>query len=234
MKPTPFPFLFQARPSLFVSAALMALGVCGAQAQPIASGLPLRNLAVEFRQVDATEQSSQGVGVGGTVTSSSGGGTTVDGSVRLSSRQASNNLLVASQVRVVNGGRASIRIVQTLPVQWVQAVDAGGRRGPSVVHGVTWLEAGRALVVRPRWPGGEQAVTVELQADSASVDDRSGQPLPSQAASQTATTVLAPMGEWVTIATTSGSHQQDQRGTLSSASASGTQTQWLQLKVSLP
>jgi hypothetical protein len=239
-------------PLTFTSLRGLACGlaVCAAlpAAQAQSSGLPLRNLTVELRQVDEAQLSTHSAGVNGVAVSSSGGSTTVSGGATLSTQRRSDNLLAASHVRVVNGGRASIAIGQSTPVQWVQAIQvadglmgtspphgAGGRhRAPVVVNAVTWLQAGRSLTVLPRWPGGDQPATVEVQTDSAAVDTPNGQPMPTQTVRQTVTTVLAPLGEWVTIATTSGSQQREQSGTLSSTSASGSQMQTLQVRVLVP
>ena len=160
-------------------------------ALPAQAELPQRDLMVELRQVEDA------------------GGVTV-------STQSREPLLTPQQIRVRNGAKASLRLEQALPMQWVKAasvqtesLSAAGvtsrSSGGSVVNAVTWMEAGQSLSVQPRWPGGKQAVTVELEVQAAAVGDRIGAELPTQSRSQTATTVSAPLGQWVTIATTGSS-----------------------------
>ena len=52
-----------------------------------------------------------------------------------------------------------------------------------------------------RWPGGKQPATVEVDVQTSAVDERVGSALPAQSRSQIATTVSAPLGAWVVIAT---------------------------------
>lgn len=160
-------------------------------ALPAQAELPKRDLMLELRQVDAA------------------GGVTV-------STQSREPLLTPQQIRVRNGAKASLRLEQALPMQWVKAASAqteslsatgvtSRNSGGRVVNEVTWMEAGQSLTVQPRWPGGKQAVTVEIEVQAAAVGDRIGAELPTQSRSQTATTVSAPLGQWVTIATTGSS-----------------------------
>ena len=79
-----------------------------------------------------------------------------------------------------------------------------------------WMQAGQGMTVKPRWPGGRQWVTVEIEVQSASVSPRTGTELPHQLRSETVTTVTAPMGQWVTIA---ASGSASQRGTYGSDAA---------------
>ena len=69
-------------------------------------------------------------------------------------------------------------------------------------NAVTWMDAGQGLTVQPRWPGGKQVVTVEIEVQAAAVGERTGAELPTQSRSRLATTVSATLGQWVTIATT--------------------------------
>ncbi|HZF78235.1 MAG TPA: hypothetical protein VEZ89_00450, partial [Rubrivivax sp.] len=104
-----------------------------------------------------------------------------------------------------------------------------------VVQTITWLDAGRSLMVQPRWPGGSQPVTVEVQVDGAALDPLRGQgPLPAQTRQQTVTSVLAPLGQWVTLARSAGDQSAEQRGTLSVRSQQAAQRQLLQIRVLSP
>jgi hypothetical protein len=82
--------------------------------------------------------------------------------------------------------------------------------------------------VLPRWPGGQREVSIEVEVQTDSVQARAGSELPVQSRSQLATTVGAPLGQWVTIATTGNSPQ---RGVYSSEVADEAR-RLLQLRVS--
>lgn len=170
-------------------------------APPVLAELPRRDLTVEMRQVEEIA----GVAV---------------------STQLREPMLAPQQIRVRNGAKASLRLGQSMPVQWVQAASARG----TVVHAVTWMDAGQVLTVQPRWPGAKQAVTVEIEVQSAAVGDRVGTELPTQSRSHLATTVRAPLGQWVTMATTGGSPQ---RGVYSSEATSESR-RLIQLRVLAP
>lgn len=160
---------------------------------PVLAELPKRDLMVELRQVEDT------------------GGVTV-------STPSREPTLAPQQIRVRNGAKASLRLGQSLPMQWVQSAVAqsaslaasgatASSSGGGVVNAVTWMDAGQSLTVQPRWPGGKQAVMVEIEVQAAMVGERVGADLPTQSRSQLATTVSAPLGQWVTIATTGRSAQ---------------------------
>jgi hypothetical protein len=185
-------------------------------ALPAQAELPKRDLVVELRQVEDA------------------GGVTV-------STQSREPLLTPQQIRVRNGAKASLRLEQALPMQWVKAASAqteslsgsgvtSRSSGGSVVNEVTWMEAGQSLSVQPRWPGGKQAVTIDIEVQAAAVGDRLGAELPTQSRSQTATTVSAPLGQWVTIATTGSSPA---RGVYSSEATSESR-RLMQLRVLAP
>lgn len=183
----------------FALACLLCLLVPCALAE-----LPKRDLIVELRQV------FEGEGAAYTV-----------------STQPDKALIGAQQLQVRNGEKASVRHATSMPMQWVQSaaaqsatVAASGMAASQseggVNHGVTWMQAGQGMTVKPRWPGGRQWVTVEIEVQSASVSPRTGTELPHQLRSETVTTVTAPMGQWVTIA---ASGSASQRGTYGSDAA---------------
>ena len=202
------------RMKLFVVAAWMSLVLLPAWAQP-----PQRDLTVELRQIEE------------------GGGGYVVGT------QPAVALLAPQQVQVRNGAKATLSLGKTIPVQWVQsasvrndALSAPGvsasSRGGGVKQAVTWLDAGQNLTVQPRWPGGKQAVTVDVEVQASSVEARTGgAELPSQSRSQVVTTVSAPLGQWVTIASTGGGAAP--RGVYGSEAAAETR-RLIQLRVLAP
>ena len=169
--------------------------------------LPQQDLTVEVRQVDEGARGGQTYGT-----------------------QPARELMETQQLQVRNGEKASLRLSEALPVQWVQsasvqssALSAGGASasstGGSVKQAVTWLEAGQTISLTPTWRGGKQAVKVDIDVLTARVEATTGGALPKQARSQVNTSVSAPLGEWVTIAT---SGTRPQRNTYSSEAASET------------
>jgi hypothetical protein len=168
------------------AAVLLAVVFVPAQAQ-----LPKRDLAIEVRQVDSRDGNRSEASVVGT-----------------QSRAAA---LVAQKVVVRNGEKATLRFNVFMPVQWVQRIDSqafgpqtgasGQSTGTGMTNAITWTDAGQSMVVTPRWTSAKQPVVVEIEILTAAVDERTGTELPNQLRSQTATTVSAPLGEWVTIAT---------------------------------
>ena len=185
---------------------------------PSFAQLPQRNLIVELRQVEA------GNDAGYTV-----------------STKPREPLMTAQSVTVRNGEKASLQVSKSMPMQWVQSVSvqsasmnasgvSASNTGGGVTNGLVWLQAGESLQVHPRWPGGKQPVRVDLDVQSDSVAPRSGTELPDQSKSQVATTVNAPLGQWVTVAI-SGSAPQP--GVYSSRVSSNTQ-RLLQIRVLAP
>lgn len=185
---------------------------------PALADLPKQNLTVELRQVE--EGDSAGYSV---------------------STQSNHQLLAAQRVQVRNGEKASLSVGKSIPMQWIQSVSAqnstlatsgtsASNNGGSVTQALTWMDAGQSIKLQPRWPGAKQPVTVEIEVQSAHVGERMGADLPDQSRELVATTVSAPLGQWVTIAST-GSAQP--AGVYGTDAASNTR-RLLQLRVSVP
>jgi len=196
---------------------LVLTGFCALSAVPAQAQLPQRDLTVELRQV---EEGSAGYAVG---------------------TQPVAALLAPQQVQVRNGSKATFSLGRAIPLQWVQSVASQNSSlsvpgaqarssGGAVQQALIWLEAGQRISVQPRWPGGKQVATVEVELQSSAVAARSGSALPAQSRSQLTTTVSAPLGQWVTLAITGDSAQRGAYG-----SEAGTQARrLLQLRVSVP
>lgn len=197
---------------------LACAGMSLVLALPVLAQLPKRDLTVELRQVE--EGGSSGYSV---------------------STESRNPLLEEQHVQVRNGEKASLSMGKSMPMQWVQSVTAqsatlatdgasASSSGGGVTNAVTWMDAGQSIKVHPRWPGGKQLVTVDIEMQSASVGERTGAELPDQSRSQVATTVSAPLGQWVTIASTGSRPQQ---GVYGSEATSNTR-RLLQIRVLAP
>ena len=127
-----------------------------------------------------------------------------------------------------NGEKASLQNNLSLPMQWVQKVESqsatlgtasasGSANASGVTQAITTMESGQSLTVTPHWPGGKQAVKLEIEMQSSAVEERTGSDLPPTTRQRYSTTVSAPLSQWVTIAT-SGS--ESRAGTYSNAGTS--------------
>jgi hypothetical protein len=176
-------------------------------ALPVAAQLPARDLQLDVRQVEE------------------------DGGGYVAGTRPQAPLLPPQQLRVRNGETAQMSFMQSIPLQWVQAVNApGALGGAGVKQGLIWLRAGQSLSLRPRWPGAQQPVTVELEVQTAGVQPSPGAALPTQEDAAVRTTVQAPLGQWVTIAR---SGQEAPRGSYRSEGAAE-RPRLLQLRVTAP
>lgn len=176
---------------------LAASGLAHAQA-----ALPLRNLLVELRQSDEASLQRESAGAGAVVIGSDGrvsGGVTIGAQTR--SRDAAGDSV--QQLRVLNGGRGSLRLARAEPLEFVQVwwTPQGVQAMPATV----WAETGRGFVVQPRWPGGAAPVTVEVSAEGGSGTGAAER-------SQLLTTLQLPMGEWVTIASSAATRSSERSG----------------------
>jgi hypothetical protein len=182
-----------------------------------AQKLPQRDLLVELRQVEDTTSTGYAVG------------TQRPGGV---APQLQRSL---QQVRVRNGEKAVLQMRQAVPVQWVESAGVS-RHGAGVSQAVTWMRAGQGLVVSPRWPGGKQPAVVDVALSSESLEANtghnggSGGDLPTQATREIATRVSAPLGTWVTIASTGAAPQPGVYGTATAREP----LRLLQVRVSAP
>lgn len=186
--------------SVLLSGLLSSVvGPAGAQA------LPARNVLLELRQIDA-------VAAGYSV-----------------STQPAVPLQPPQQVQVRNGDVA--RVGQTLaqPQTWIKEVQAEGQNnGAGVKQELIWFQSGQTLQMRPVWTAGRQA-EVEVQWLGENVSQQPGKELPAQQTGQLRTTVLAPLGQWVTLAK---SGTEPERGVYRSDATSQT-PRLLQLRVTV-
>jgi hypothetical protein len=236
-RPTGTPaFALRRGRSAALACVVAAAVVAPAQAQQPPPGsaavaLPVRNLVVEVRQSDQAQGQERGGGLdGGSVVIRSDGRAQGSAGVTLQSRSQSRTAGVTQQVRVLNGARASVRLAQALPLQWWQVVWTP--QGPQALPSTQWAEAVRGFVVQPAWAGGEQPVRVEISTEGGAPGRvLDGSPPP---ASRVLTTVEVPLGQWVTVASSSDATQSSERGVLSSREARRTQQLVVELRVTAP
>lgn len=177
-------------------ANLKFLVLTGLMALPALAQLPQRDLIVQVREVNVGEGGAYTVGT-----------------------QAGKALLAPQQLRVRNGDRASFGVGRSMPMQCIESASvanlslstssglSANSSGASVTNAVKWMDAGQEIKLQAQWPGAQQPVKVEIELQSASVDVHTGAELPVQSRSQFATTVSAPLGQWVSFAFTGQSRQ---------------------------
>ena len=182
-----------------------------------AAGLPKTDLKIQLREVEESDSSGYSVGTQSITTS-----------------------LVAQSLNVQNGEKASLRFSVAMPMTWVQKIEAPSTlatitgasalsSGAGITNALIWLEAGQGVTVTPRWPGGNQPVSMEIDIQTATVGERTGADLPKQTRNHVTTTTSAAMGEWVTIAK---SGQRAQTGSYSSSAAADS-PQLIQIRVTV-
>lgn len=198
-----------------IALASLLVVVGAAQAQS-----PKRDLTVELRQVEEGRD---------------------DGAVRLGTKPEAP-LMAPQKIQVRNGEKGSLRMNQSVPMQWVQSassqsssISSGGTSvsssGGGIAQSVQWFDVGQGITVTPRWPGGNKDATVEVDVQQADMAVRHNADLPRQVRNQLSTTVTTPLGQWVTIAAT-GNAPARQGSYSSEGSAEGRRL--LQVRVLVP
>jgi hypothetical protein len=133
--------------------------------------LPLRNIQIEVRQVQQ--------------------------SLRDRADQQNQQSSSAQQtVLVLNGRSAAIALRNITPFRLMQTQFRNGM--PIQVPGVVLLDASTGFSATPRWDGSD-VVELELSATQASAASLRGRGMP-PASTSSASTLMIPVGEWVTVA----------------------------------
>jgi hypothetical protein len=141
-------------------------------------------------------------------------------------------LLTPQKIQVRNGEKGSLRMNLSVPIQWVEAAQAGSSQsGAGVKQALQWFDVGQTISVTPRWAGGNRDAAVEVEVQQADMATRSNADMPSQSRSQFSSTVTAPLAQWVTIAATGPAPAR--QGSYSSA-GSGEARRLLQIRVMVP
>lgn len=181
--------------------------------------LPMRNLLIEVRQVQGEDGQRADVGVQG-------------GRVTGTLSQGRNSATTVQQILSLNGRPARIAVQTQTPLRLMQSFVRNGQ----IINtqGTVLIEAGTGFSALPRWDGGD-VVEVELTTQQAlrplfpAAGARS--PLPEQ--SSTGSSVVLPLGEWMTVAETDQDLQGSQSDLRGAQKQSGVARTEVQLKVSL-
>ena len=203
--------------SLWVTMACL-----GAHAAP---PLPARDVTVELRQIEETF----GEPAGYSVSANAGAGPAA---------------LSYQKILVRNGEKASLKMGQSTPKQWVQSVTSGSSTtsatgtatsAANTAFGATnvleWLQSGYSITVQPRWTGGNKAATVEFELEQKDLQTHNNADMPTQAHRQFSSTVTAPLAQWVTV---SSAGEVPKPGVYSSNPAHKAGRQALQIRVLVP
>ena len=187
----------------------------GANATP----LPLRNLLIEVRQVQSEDGQQAGVDVqGGRVT----GGLA----------QGRSSGTAVQQILILNGRPARIAVQTQTPLRLLQSFVRNGQI--VTTQGTVLIEAGTGFSALPRWDGGD-AVEVELNTQQAlrPLFPQAGAVNAPPAQSSTGSSMLLPLGEWMTVAETEQNLQNNQQSLRGAQMQSGVTRTEVQLRVSL-
>ena len=198
-------------PDVYAQAAINS----GANATP----LPLRNLLIEVQQVQSEDGQQAGVDVqGGRVT----GGLA----------QGRSGGTAVQQILILNGRPARIAVQTQTPLRLLQSLVRNGQI--VTTQGTVLIDAGTGFSALPRWDGGN-VVEVELNTQQAlrPLFPQAGAVSAPPAQSSTGSSMLLPVGEWMTVAE-SEQTQQGQYNSLRGAQGQGTTTRTeVQLRIQL-
>ncbi|MBB4843050.1 hypothetical protein HNP55_001569 [Paucibacter oligotrophus] len=209
---------------------------------------PRRNLWVDIRWVDSSLSNAALSGVReGAVVVGTAGSVSPRGGLGLSTRRESNGSSQLQRLLVLNGSTARVRLSEQLPVQWLDyglQLETGQALGAKVLAlpRSASVEMLSEFSVTPQWPGGRQPVRLSLQVQQGRAPGVAGEPAPpinpathAQAgqSTQIQSTVLLPLGEWLTIARSGLRAEAQERGMLSSRDAEGRASRELQIRLDL-
>lgn len=217
---------------VFASIWLLALA---AIAQPAinsianTSRLPLRNIQIEVRQVQRSSREQTGAQVNGTVHINSQGVGDAPAQLRLRQQQEQQSGTALQQVLVLNGRAARIALRTSTPLRLVQTVFRNG--AVVYIQGTVLLDSATGFMATPRWDGSDRA-ELEIAATQATLS--SGNSLGGvNPASSGASTLVLPMGEWVTVAQSDEDSRTSQSGLNGMATQSGQNASELQVRLTV-
>jgi hypothetical protein len=185
---------------------------------------PVRNMTVELRMVAATELDAVS-----------------PGTYAVRAQTQPDEGLDIQKLFVLNGERGQMRLSASVPQQWVKSVTGQGTKeaqGVKEAQGfesaTVWMDAGQELSVMVNWPGGKSLATLDIAVDTAAMEQRNGQNLPSQLKNRFATQVVVPLGVWSTIAVTGKRQVPQTMGVYSTSALDTDQSKLVQVRVLAP
>jgi len=181
--------------------------------------LPLRNLLIEVRQLQSEDGQQAGVDLQG-------------GGVTGGLAQGRSSGTAVQQILILNGRPARIAVQTQTPLRLLQSLVRNGQI--VTTQGTVLIEAGTGFSALPRWEGGD-VVEVELNTQQAlrPLFPQAGAVIAPPAQSSTGSSMLLPVGEWITVAE-SEQTQQGQHNSLRGAQLQGTTTRTeVQLRIQL-
>ena len=184
-----------------------------------ATSLPQRNLLIEVRQVQSEDGQQAGVDVqGGRVT----GGLA----------QGRSSGTAVQQILILNGRPARIAVQTQTPLRLLQSFVRNGKI--VTTQGTVLIEAGTGFSALPRWDGGDM-VEVELNTQQAlrPLFPQAGAVNAPPAQSSTGSSMLLPLGEWMTVAESEQNLQNNQQSLRGAQMQSGVARTEVQLRVSV-
>lgn len=205
--------------------------------------LPQRNLLIELRQIDGSSSSASGGGLrSGAVTVGPNGKVQTRAEVGVGTRQIERGSEVVGALRVLNGAQGMLSTGFSLPLTWYSVVWTPS--GPGIAGTPGLADVGRRVAVRPRWPGGDAPVTVEVRSEASAMAGGTmpsrfgldGRPLPDNTVESAGllTTLQLPLGEWVTVAGSTTADSRSQRDTTYGTQSRAQGQSLLQMRVTAP
>jgi len=160
--------------------------------------LPLRNLLIEVRQVQSEDDQQAGVDL-------------QVGRVTGGLAQGRSSGTAVQQILILNGRPARIAVQTQTPLRLLQSFMRNGHI--VTTQGTVLIEAGTGFSALPRWEGGD-VVEVELNTQQAlrPLFPQTGMVNAPPAQSSTGSSMLLPLGEWMTVAESEQNLQNNQQG----------------------
>lgn len=194
-----------------------------------ANKLPLRNIQIEVRQVQHGSQERSGVQASGSVELDNHGNSDVQLRLQLRDRQDQHSSTAQQQVLVLNGRSAAIALRSSTPFRLMQTQFRNGM--PIQVPGVVLLDASTGFSAIPRWDGSD-VIELELSATQAGAPSNLGRGMP-PTSTRSASTLMIPVGEWVTVAQSDQGSQSSSSGWGGQSAQSAQQVSELQVRLTV-
>lgn len=183
----------------------------------------MRNLQLEVRQLRDTYQSLEALGASGTLILRPGQ-TAGQVDIAAQNNQRNDASSLVQRLLVLNGRSANIMLGNSVPLRLLHSFIHNGhlRYGTATVL----VEANSGFSARPFWRGANSA---ELELSAVSSRQQTGLP----ASASTATTLVLPLNEWVTVAQSDQASAGNRSGMLSSDQSAARSALTVQVRVTV-